>query len=134
MASAAPIIGSRAEGHERGWGPLSRTGLGTSVQKMNKSASLAEIEEREAAVRAATDGLADAMRRARAAGHNVRAVARAARMSIGKAHTITTTEGVLGRALEAPGNAPVIRRVALISGGGDSTVLAHRCREFYDEL
>lgn len=31
-------------------------------------------------------------------------------------------------------NQPVIRRLCLTSGGGDSTVLAHRCRHDYDEL
>lgn len=29
---------------------------------------------------------------------------------------------------------PFVARVCLFSGGNDSTVLAHRCREFYDEL
>lgn len=31
-------------------------------------------------------------------------------------------------------NTPVIRTICLTSGGGDSTVLAHQCRDLYDEL
>lgn len=41
---------------------------------------------------------------------------------------------VISRALDAPGNQPIIRRLCLTSGGGDSTVLAHACVDHYDEL
>jgi 3'-phosphoadenosine 5'-phosphosulfate sulfotransferase (PAPS reductase)/FAD synthetase len=43
-------------------------------------------------------------------------------------------EEIVARALAVEGNNPVIKRVCLTSGGGDSTVLAHRCRDMYDEL
>lgn len=42
--------------------------------------------------------------------------------------------GIINRAIAPAGNRPVIRRACLTSGGGDSTVLAHACRDNYDEL
>lgn len=41
-------------------------------------------------------------------------------------------EAIIAEALEAEG--PVIRTYCLFSGGGDSIVVAHRCRDHYDEL
>lgn len=41
---------------------------------------------------------------------------------------------VFNAVMSVADNNPVIRRVCLTSGGGDSTVLAHRCRDYYDEL
>lgn len=41
-------------------------------------------------------------------------------------------ERIVADALEAHG--PAIRTYCLFSGGGDSIVVAHRCRELYDEL
>lgn len=43
-------------------------------------------------------------------------------------------EDIVGRALRVESNTPIIRRIALTSGGGDSTVLAHRCQGLYDDL
>lgn len=43
-----------------------------------------------------------------------------------------TPEAIVAAALEAEG--PVIRTYCLFSGGGDSIVVAHRCRDLYDEL
>lgn len=43
-------------------------------------------------------------------------------------------EDVIDRALAVESNNPAVRRVCLTSGGGDSTVLAHRCAGLYDEL
>lgn len=43
-------------------------------------------------------------------------------------------EDVISSAMAQPGYRPVIRTICLTSGGGDSTVLAHRCRDLYDEL
>jgi 3'-phosphoadenosine 5'-phosphosulfate sulfotransferase (PAPS reductase)/FAD synthetase len=44
-----------------------------------------------------------------------------------------TPEAIIADALENAGG-PVIRTVCLFSGGGDSIVVAHRCRDLYDEL
>lgn len=41
---------------------------------------------------------------------------------------------VIRSAVDAAENQPVIRSLCLTSGGGDSTVLAHKCRFDYDEL
>lgn len=43
-----------------------------------------------------------------------------------------TPEAIIAEALEKEG--PVIRTYCLFSGGGDSIVVAHRCRHLYDEL
>lgn len=45
-----------------------------------------------------------------------------------------TPEMIIGDATNVETNQPVIHRVALTSGGGDSTVLAHRCNDLYDTL
>lgn len=50
------------------------------------------------------------------------------------ARVVTDPKVVICRAESAPGNAPVIRRICLTSGGKDSSVLAHSCRDLYDEL
>ena len=41
---------------------------------------------------------------------------------------------IIARAREHSDYQPFIRTICLTSGGGDSTVLAHRCRDYYDEL
>jgi 3'-phosphoadenosine 5'-phosphosulfate sulfotransferase (PAPS reductase)/FAD synthetase len=51
-----------------------------------------------------------------------------------RSEAVNDPEALIARCTAAEGNGPVIRRVCLTSGGGDSTVLAHRCRDFYDEL
>lgn len=43
-----------------------------------------------------------------------------------------TPEGIVEQAVEQQG--PYLRRVCLFSGGSDSSVLAHRCRDEYNEL
>jgi 3'-phosphoadenosine 5'-phosphosulfate sulfotransferase (PAPS reductase)/FAD synthetase len=98
------------------------------------NAALADLRECAAAKRLVEEELTASMRMARLAGSTVRDVAHAAGMSTGKIHGLTSVEGVIARALSVPGNAPMRRRLALISGGGDSTVLAHRCRDIVDEL
>jgi 3'-phosphoadenosine 5'-phosphosulfate sulfotransferase (PAPS reductase)/FAD synthetase len=42
-------------------------------------------------------------------------------------------EAIIASAASAA-EGPIVSRVCLISGGGDSTVTAHRCRAHYDEL
>jgi 3'-phosphoadenosine 5'-phosphosulfate sulfotransferase (PAPS reductase)/FAD synthetase len=102
------------------------------VHKMNTA--LADTRECAAAKRLVEEELTAAMRIARLSGSTVREVGDAAGVSTGKVHGLTAVEGVIARALSVPGNVPVVRRLALISGGGDSTVLAHRCRDIVDEL
>ena len=43
-------------------------------------------------------------------------------------------EEIVALAAADPDCQPVVRRYCLTSGGHDSTVLAHRCRDLYDEL
>ena len=56
-----------------------------------------------------------------------------ARHQDGKPQFVTPGQ-VIDSAWGIEDHQPVIRTVCLTSGGGDSTVLAHSCRHYYDEL